>query len=98
MTGAAVGGGGVSSDGRCKTLPQDGNGVKGHGGEFLNPRDLNVMLTEPKAAGADARDNTWGVRWSGMTHEINYSLSYLKTFNPVPVISMKPLPPIAMAR
>jgi hypothetical protein len=32
-------------------------------------------------------DNTYGVRWSGTAKEINYSLSYLKTYNSNPVIS-----------
>ena len=37
--------------------------------------------------GADAQDDTWGIRWSGSVKEINYSLSYMKTFNSNPVIS-----------
>jgi len=38
--------------------------------------------------GADAEDNTWGVRWSGIAQEINYSLSYLQSFKKnSPIIS-----------
>lgn len=40
-----------------------------------------------RQSGADADDDTWGIRWSGSIKEINYSLSYLKTFNSNPVIS-----------
>jgi len=35
----------------------------------------------------DAKDTTWGARWSGSAHEINYSISYLETYSPTPVIS-----------
>jgi hypothetical protein len=38
--------------------------------------------------GADERDNTGGLRWSGTAKEINYSLSYLKTYNQAPVFNM----------
>jgi hypothetical protein len=43
--------------------------------------------------GADADDLTGGLRWSGMAHDINYSVSLLKTYNPSPVISPRHLGP-----
>lgn len=56
----------------------------------------NITRYNYEADDADARDNTYGLRWSGMAYEINYSLSYLKTFNPVPVISMSPQVPTGL--
>jgi len=39
------------------------------------------------AAGADKNDPTYGARWKGEWNEIGYSLAYIKTFNPDPVIN-----------
>lgn len=35
----------------------------------------------------DYRDTTGGIRWSGLAGDINYSLSYLKTFWPNPIMN-----------
>ena len=35
----------------------------------------------------DVRDVTGGLRWSGMAGDVNYSLSYLKTFWPNPIMN-----------
>jgi hypothetical protein len=45
---------------------------------------LNYNLDNPKG---DYKKVTGGLRWSGMASTINYSASYLKTFNPDPVIN-----------
>ncbi|WP_145840763.1 DUF1302 family protein [Denitratisoma sp. DHT3] len=71
-----------------------GNTFDIQGGRWANQplKSVDFLAVTPynyEVRGADARDNTWGLRWSGMASEINYSLSYLKTFNPVPVISMR---------
>lgn len=52
--------------------------------------DFRVPLVTPynySNPEGDAEDTTWGVRWSGSLMEINYSLSYLKTYNPFPVVN-----------
>lgn len=70
-----------------------GNRYDIQGGRWANQplKGVDFLTITPynyEREGADSRDNTWGLRWSGMASEINYSLSYLKTFNPNPVISM----------
>lgn len=70
-----------------------GNRFDIQGGRWANQplKGIDFLAITPynyRRDGADARDNTWGIRWSGIAKEINYSLSYLKTFNPNPVISM----------
>lgn len=36
---------------------------------------------------ADIDDPTWGVRWAGIIGPVNYSLAYLRTFGPDPVVN-----------
>lgn len=57
------------------------------GVDFRGAPGLPIAPYNYRRTGADAEDNTWGARWSGSIKEINYSLSYLKTFNTNPVIS-----------
>ncbi|MCX7178115.1 MAG: LysR family transcriptional regulator [Proteobacteria bacterium] len=57
------------------------------GTDFRGPPGLPITPYNYRQSGADAQDDTWGIRWSGSFKEINYSLSYLKTFNSNPVIS-----------
>lgn len=38
-------------------------------------------------SGADISTPTGGVRWTGMAGPVNYSLSYLKTANPAPIVN-----------
>jgi hypothetical protein len=80
--------------GALNRLDSIGNTYDITGGRWANQplKGVDFLTITPynfKQDGADARDNTWGLRWSGMASEINYSLSYLKTYNPNPVISMK---------
>ena len=80
--------------GSLNRLDSVGNRYDIQGGRWANQplKGVDFLTITPynyKQDGADARDNTWGLRWSGMASEINYSLSYLKTYNPNPVISMK---------
>jgi len=39
------------------------------------------------ADGANKNDPTFGLRWKGDWHEIGYSLAYIKTFNPDPMVA-----------
>ncbi len=78
-----------------------GNAYDIRGGRWANQplKGVDFVSITPfnyKADGADSRDNTWGVRWSGILSEVNYSLSYLKTYNPSPVISMSRYVPAGM--
>jgi hypothetical protein len=80
--------------GALNRLNSIGNLYDIQGGRWANQplKGVDFLTITPynyKQDGADSRDNTWGLRWSGMASEINYSLSYLKTFNPNPVISMR---------
>lgn len=75
-----------------------GNTFDIRGGRWANQplKGVDFLTITPynfEASGADSRDNTWGLRWSGIFKEVNYSLSYLKTYNPAPVISMSPVVP-----
>lgn len=79
--------------GSLNRLDSIGNRYDIQGGRWANQplKGVDFLTITPynyEREGADSRDNTWGLRWSGMASEINYSLSYLKTFNPNPVISM----------
>lgn len=79
--------------GALNRLDSVGNTFDIQGGRWANQplKGVDFLTITPynyKRDGANARDNTWGIRWSGIAQEINYSLSYLKTYNPVPVISM----------
>lgn len=70
-----------------------GNTFDLRGGRWANQplKGIDFLTITPynyRVDGAEAEKNTWGLRWSGIANEINYSASYLKTFNPVPVISM----------
>ncbi|HJW25884.1 MAG TPA: DUF1302 family protein [Rhodocyclaceae bacterium] len=87
--------------GSLNRLDAIGNTYDIRGGRWANQPLKGVDFTaitpyNYRAEGADARKNTWGIRWSGLAREINYSLSYLKTFNPSPVISMAPQVPIGL--
>lgn len=81
--------------GRLNRKDSIGNTFDIVGGRWANQplKGIDFRTITPynyEASGADARDDTWGIRWSGIAKEVNYSLSYLKTFNPVPVLSMAP--------
>jgi hypothetical protein len=52
------------------------------GEDFLT--GLTYNLDHPDG---DHRKPTGGIRWSGIAGDVNYSASYLRTFNPNPVIS-----------
>lgn len=54
------------------------------GVDFLAPGALTYDYRHPDA---NTKDVTGGVRWSGIAGPVNYSLSYLKTFNPNPVVN-----------
>lgn len=80
--------------GSLNRLDSIGNRYDIQGGRWANQplKGVDFLTITPynyRRDGADSRDNTWGMRWSGMAKEINYSMSYLKTFNPNPVISMR---------
>lgn len=80
--------------GSLNRLDSIGNRYDLQGGRWANQplKGADFLTITPynyRREGADSRDNTWGLRWSGMASEINYSLSYLKTFNPNPVLSMR---------
>lgn len=69
-----------------------GNTFDVFGGRWANQpnKGLDFRTITPynyRQTDADADDTTWGIRWSGSAKEINYSLSYLKTYNSNPVIS-----------
>lgn len=48
---------------------------------------LSATGYDPRHPEGDARDKTWGARWSGRAGPLNYSLAYLQTFNPDPVLN-----------
>lgn len=81
--------------GRLNKLDSIGNSLDYHGGRWMPQplKGIDFQAVTPwnyEANGANSRDNTWGIRWSAIAKEINYSLSYLKTFQQLPVISMNP--------
>ena len=81
--------------GKLNKLDSIGNSLDFQGGRWMPQplKGIDFQAVTPwnyKANGADSRDNTWGVRWSAIFKEINYSVSYLKTFQHMPVISMNP--------
>jgi hypothetical protein len=70
-----------------------GNRYDVQGGRWSNQplKGVDFLTITPynyEQKDADSGENTWGLRWSGIASGINYSLSYLKTFNPNPVLSM----------
>jgi len=54
------------------------------GVDFLAPGGLTYDYRHPDA---NTKDTTGGVRWSGIAGPVNYAVSYLKTFNPNPVVN-----------
>ncbi|WP_439685520.1 LysR family transcriptional regulator [Cupriavidus oxalaticus] len=54
------------------------------GVDFLAPGLLNYNYDHPSG---DSGDVTGGVRWTGLAGPLNYSLSYLKTYKPDPVVN-----------
>lgn len=66
--------------GRWANQPNKGVDFRGGPGFPITPYNY-------RQTGADAEDDTWGIRWSGSLKEINYSLSYLETFNSNPVVN-----------
>jgi len=54
------------------------------GVDFLAPGMLTTNYDHPAG---NANDVTGGVRWTGMAGSLNYSLSYLHTFKPDPVVN-----------
>jgi hypothetical protein len=59
--------------------PQPNKGV-----DFLSPDALNLNYRHPDG---NTKDTTGGVRWTGISGPVNYSFSYLKTYNPNPVVN-----------
>ncbi|CAG4882810.1 LysR family transcriptional regulator [Georgfuchsia toluolica] len=79
--------------GSMNRLDSIGNTLDFIGGRWaVNPyKGIDFRATLPynyRQNGADEREDTWGLRWSGIANEINYSVSYLKTFNQAPVFNM----------
>lgn len=54
------------------------------GVDFLAPGALRYDYRHPQG---DTSDVTGGVRWSGIAGPVNYAVSYLKTYNPNPVVN-----------
>jgi hypothetical protein len=54
------------------------------GVDYLSPAALNMNYRHPDG---NTKDTTGGVRWTGISGPVNYSLSYLKTYNPNPVVN-----------
>lgn len=55
------------------------------GADFLSP---NVTLSyDYRHPEGDVKDVTWGARWKGISGGVNYSVAYLKTFNPDPIVN-----------
>ena len=54
------------------------------GVDFLAPGALTYDYRHPDA---NTKDTTGGLRWSGIAGPVNYSVSYLKTYNPDPVVN-----------
>ena len=54
------------------------------GVDFLAPGALTYDHAHPAG---NTKDTTGGFRWSGIAGHVSYSLSYLKTFNPDPVVN-----------
>lgn len=54
------------------------------GVDFLAPGALNYNYRHPNG---NTKDVTGGARWTGLAGPVNYSVSYLKTFNPNPVVN-----------
>jgi hypothetical protein len=53
--------------------------------DFLSPSaTLSYDYHNPEG---DVRDTTWGTRWKGILGGVNYSLAYLTTFNPDPIVN-----------
>lgn len=48
---------------------------------------LSATDYDARHPAGDVRDKTWGARWSGRAGPVNYSLAYLQTFNPDPVLN-----------
>lgn len=48
---------------------------------------LSATRYDARHPAGDVRDKTWGVRWAGRGGAVNYSLAYLKTYNPDPVLN-----------
>lgn len=55
------------------------------GADFTNP-GVTMAYDYHHPAG-NTKDTTGGLRWKGSAGPINYSVSYLKTFNPDPIIN-----------
>lgn len=55
------------------------------GADFLSPGvTLSYDYRHPEG---NVKDTTWGARWKGIAGGINYSVAYLKTFNPDPIVN-----------
>ena len=55
------------------------------GADFLSPGvTMRYDYIHPEG---DTRDVTGGLRWAGIAGPINYSVAYLKTFNPDPIVN-----------
>jgi len=69
-----------------------GNTYDVFGGRWANQPNkgvnfLNLIPYNFKHPDGDTRDLTWGGRWFGVVGPVNYSLAYLRTFGPDPVVN-----------
>lgn len=55
------------------------------GADFLSP-NVTMRYDFHHPAG-DVDDLTWGMRWKGTAGGLSYSVAYLKTFNPDPIVN-----------
>ncbi len=74
---------------------QIGNTYDVEGGRWSNApwKTVNFPAGDPYAYGhseGDADDPTYGVRWNGQWGDYGYSLAYLHTFNPDPLMNANP--------
>lgn len=72
-----------------------GNSYDIEGGRWAsNPwQGVHFPTVDPynyKHKSGDYQDATYGIRWSGLWNDMDYSFSYLKTFNPDPVMNANP--------
>lgn len=69
-----------------------GNTYDLFGGRWANQpnKGVNFLSLLPynfRHPDGDTRDLTWGVRWFGVAGPVNYSLAYLRSFGPDPVVN-----------
>jgi hypothetical protein len=74
---------------------QIGNTYDVEGGRWSNApwKTVNFPGSDPYAYGhseGDADDPSYGVRWNGQWDDLGYSVAYLHTFNPDPLMNANP--------